>query len=149
MAGRHLAAPEQSLGALAALRLEAHHHMGVVVELAARHKTVEIGGKLFQLQPGDEGAEIIGMRADVAGRAAGARAGRIGAPGRLLLARLLDILRQPVLRIFHLHQPDRADVAVLNHLARLAHHRIAGVVVGEHEQCIAVVGRLLQLLRIR
>ena len=44
-----------------------------------------------------------------------------------------DLLGQPILRIFGLHQPRRSKLALGDHLARLADHRIAGVIVGEHE----------------
>ncbi|MGO8078268.1 hypothetical protein AB9F41_38855, partial [Rhizobium leguminosarum] len=54
--------------------------------------------------------------ADIAGRAADAGLCRISAPGGLLLAGLLDRLRQPVLRIFGLDDADVAEFAVRDHL---------------------------------
>ena len=57
--------------------------------------------------------EVVGVGADVADRAAGARALGIDAPFRLLVAGLLGRLGQPVLRIFDLDQPDLAEIARL------------------------------------
>ena len=59
---------------------------------------------------------------------------RIGAPCCLLLARLLERRGQPVLRVFDLHYPDRAQLAVGHHLASLPYQRIAGVVVGHGKE---------------
>ena len=91
---RHLTAPEHALGAA----FEAQQHMAVVVKPAAFDEGIEIGGKAFERQPGDEAGEIIGMRADITGRTTGTGLGRVGAPDRLFGAGLLDRLGQPVLR---------------------------------------------------
>ena len=80
------------------------------------------------------------------------RAG-IGAPVGLLLAGLLERLGQPVLRVLDLHDADLAELAGAHHLARLPHHRVAGVVVrhGEDEPGLArrSVGELPRLLQRR
>ena len=81
------------------------------------------------------------MRADVAERAAGAGALRIGAPLGLLLAGGLGRVGQPVLRVLDLHEADLAELAVLHHLARVAHHRIAGVVVRQGEDAARLLDR--------
>ena len=52
-------------------------------------------------------ARLIGVGADVADAAAGAGALRVGAPRRLLVARLLERRRQPVLRVLGLHDAER------------------------------------------
>ena len=72
------------------------------------------------------------MGADVADSATAALR-RIGAPGRLLLAGLLEPRGQPVLRVLDLHHAQLAELARLDPRARLAHHRMAGVVVGQAE----------------
>ena len=90
--------------------------------------------------------EIIGMRADIAGRAAGARLRRIGAPGGLLLAGLLDGSVSQSCGYSACTSADVAEIAVGDHLARLPDHRIAGVIVRQHEERVALVGDLLQLL---
>jgi len=103
--------------------------MAVVIETAAFNEAVEIGGKAVQLEAGDERSEVIGMCSDIAGGAAGAGLRGIRAPSRLFLPGLLNILRQSILRIFHLHDADIAELAILDHLARLTDHRIAGVIM--------------------
>ena len=74
------------------------------------------------------------MGADVADRAAGAGARRVGAPVGLLVAGLLERRRsaspadiRPAPRRISPSSPVR------HHRARLPDHRIAGVVVGQHE----------------
>src|SRR5689334_18896746 len=88
------------------------------------------------------------MRADIAGRAADARLRRIGAPGGLFLAGLLDRFRQPVLRIFGLDDSYIAEFAVRDHLTRMADHWITGIVMRQHEESGALIGDLLELLGI-
>ena len=88
------------------------------------------------------------MRADVAGGAAGARLLRVGAPRRLLLAGAARSFGQPVLRIFGLHDADVAELALRDHLARLPHHRIGGVVVGQHEHLAGLLDQRRELLGI-
>ena len=53
---------------------------------------------------------------------------------RLLLPGLLQGRGEPVLRIFHLHHANRTQFAIGHHLARLPHHGMTGVVVGDCEQ---------------
>ena len=57
----------------------------------------------------------------------------VGAPDRLLLPALFHGSRQPVLQVFHLYVTHRADCAFGDHPARLAHHRVAGICLGQHE----------------
>src|SRR5207344_1296077 len=87
VAGRHLARPDHALGAA----LEAQQYVGVIVEQAPLHEGIEIGSERIELETADEAGEIVGMRADVAGRAANARLLRVYAPRRLLLAARLEI----------------------------------------------------------
>ena len=58
-------------------------------------------------QAADELGEVEGVRADVADAAAAPGARRVGAPRRLLLAVRLEQRRQPVLRVFDLHDAHR------------------------------------------
>ena len=88
------------------------------------------------------------MRADVADAAGGATLRGVGAPRRLLLAAVLKLRRQPVLRILHLHHAQRAELAGRDHLARLPHQRMAGVVVREAEDEPARAHHLLQRQRV-
>ncbi len=78
--------------------------------------------------------------------AAGAGALGVGPPRRLLLSVALDRVGQPVLRILGLHHADVAEDAGLHHLARLPDHRVAGVVVGQHEDLAALLDQRGELL---
>ena len=146
MADRNLAAPEQPLcRLLATLRLETQHHMRIVVQPAAFDKGMHICRQFVDFQTGNEAAEIIGMRADIACGTTRTGLGRVGAPDSLFGTRLLDGFRQPVLRIFHLHQTDRAESARFHQFPCMPHHRIAGVIMRQDEQRIGLVGDVLQL----
>ena len=107
--------------------------MGVVVEPPSGHEGRQIRRDGVELEAGDEEREIVGVDADVgeAGGCAGAR--RIGAPLGLLLAVGVDRLGQPILDVARVNDPDVADLARGDHLARLADHRIAGVVERDRE----------------
>ena len=107
--------------------------MRVVVEPAARNEGREVGGDCLDLEAGDEERKIMRMDADVGETGRGAGAGGVGAPFRLLLPVGVDRLRQPVLDIGCVHDPDGADVAGRDHLTRLTHHRIASVVERDGE----------------
>ncbi len=86
VAGRHLARPEHAARAA----LVAQHDVDVVVELAALDEGRQLGRDRLRLGSGDEAGEVVGVRADVADRAARTGARRIGAPLGLLLAARLD-----------------------------------------------------------
>ncbi len=75
------------------------------------------------------------------------RAGSVRQSG-LLRAGLLHRRRQPVLGVFHLHHPELAQDPFGHHRPRLSDHRIAGVVVGQHEERIGLGRHLRQLLRL-
>ena len=94
----------------------------------------EVGAQALQPQPGDEGGEVHGVGGDVAGAAGRARARRVGAPAGLLLARVLELGRQPVLRVLGLDHPDRARAGPSATIwPRLPDHRVAGIIVGQRE----------------
>ncbi len=126
----------------------AQQHMGVVVQPPARHEGVEVGADLGQIEADDEPRQVLGMRADVAQRPAGAGLRRIDAPSRLLLTRRLQIGAEPVLRVFGLHHADLAQFTGGDHLARLAHHRVAAVVVRQCEQLAAAPDHFGQRQRV-
>ena len=74
------------------------------------------------------------MTADIADRPAWPRSGRVGpAKPRLSLPGWFQWSGEPRLRVFDLHHPERADVAPRHHGARVAHHRVAGIIVGDGE----------------
>ena len=87
------------------------------------------------------------MNADVGEAGGGTRATRIGAPFRLLVSVGVDRQGQPVLDISRVDDPDVADFARLDHFARLAHHRIAGIVEGHRKNEPFGAGELDQLRR--
>ena len=73
------------------------------------------------------------MNADVGEACRGPRAIRICAPFRLFVSVGVDRKGEPVLDVSRVDDPDVADFASFNHFARLAHHRIAGVVEGHRK----------------
>ena len=78
--------------------------------------------------------------------APGAR--RVRAPLRLLLAFGVDRLGQPVLDVARVNDPDVADLARGDHLARLPDHRIAGIVERDREHETGCAGEFDQFLRL-
>ena len=141
MAGRRLAGPQ----AAARATVKSQQHLGVVVKPAAVDDAAQLGAQRAHALGAHMLGQLEGMAADVAD--AGPRTGlrRVGAPAGLLLALLLDGLGQPVLQVFHLHQAQLAQRPALDPLARLAHHRVAGVVVGQRQQQAGLGGQRLQL----
>jgi hypothetical protein len=75
----------------------------------------------------------VRVDSDVGKTCGGARATRIGSPFRLLVSVGVDRHRQPILDISRVDDSDVADFAGFDHFARLAHHRIAGVVEGHRK----------------
>ncbi len=57
----------------------------------------------------------------------------IRAPGGLFVAARFERSAEPVLQVLYLDDADGAERARGDHLAGMTHHRIAGVVVGQHE----------------
>ena len=88
------------------------------------------------------------MGADVAGRAGGTGAGRIGAPAGLLLAGVLELGREPVLDVLGLHEPNGPELALGHHLPRLPDHGVAGIVVRQHEDAARLLDQFGELARI-
>ena len=116
---------------------EAQQHMRVVVEPPAGNEGREIGGDRVELEPGDEQREIMRVHADVGQARRGAGARGIGAPFRLFLALGVDRMGQPILDIGGVDDADVAEFAGRDHLARLPHHGIAGVVERHREDEVA------------
>ncbi len=129
IARRHLAPPQHAARAV----FEPQQHVHVVIEPAARHESAQVRGELAHRQARDEAGEIVRVRADVAKAAAHSPARGIDAPLGLLLSRVFQFGRKPILHILDLHDADRAQLARRDHLARLPHHRIPGVVVRDPE----------------
>ena len=126
--------------------LEAQQQAGVVVELASRHEGAEVGAQALELQTGDGGDQVLGMRADVAQCAGRATAGRVGAPAGLLVVAALELGGQPALVVLDHHLAHLADRAGGHQRARLAHHRVAAVVVGHAEHAAAALDGAQQVL---
>jgi hypothetical protein len=93
-------------------------------------------------------SQVLGMRAHVGQRAAGAAACGVGAPGAAAVADG-DLRREPALVVLDDHLVDGADGAGFHHGARFAHHRVAGVVVRHAEHRAGTRGGLQQVLRLR
>ena len=112
---------------------EADRGMAVVVELATGLENLQVATDRFGEQAGHVAGQIVGVRADVAEAAGRAAAGRIGSPGGLLLVFAFQPRPQPALHIEDADGVDFAQLAAEDHLARLPHQGIAGVVVGDGE----------------
>ena len=97
----------------------AQHDLRIVVQPAPGAERGEVGGELGEFETRHVVGKVIGVRADVAERAARARTFRIDAPFGLLVAGGLGRASQPVLRIFRLNEPDLAKLASADHLARI------------------------------
>ena len=127
-------------------RAVAQQDMGVVIDTPAGDKALQVGGELGKRQARDEIGEVEGMGADIACRTTRTRARRIGAPIGLFV---VDLMRQPILGVFNLHQPNIAQIAGLHHGFGLADHRIASVVVGQGKHYARGFGGFGQLFRLR
>ncbi|MDO8777676.1 MAG: hypothetical protein Q7K57_54965 [Burkholderiaceae bacterium] len=77
------------------------------------------------------------MGADVANAASLAGQGRVGAPQRLFLSALLQVLRQPILGIFNLHHVDLAQGAAPHQFTRAI---MGATAVGVVPMAIAWIG---------
>ncbi len=111
---------------------QAQQNADVVVDLAAV-QAAKVRAQLLDLQSGDGMHHVLRMRSNVgqAARRAGLR--RIRAPRSAFVALFLDRLQQPALRVLDHYFDDVAQFAAGDHVARLLHHRVAGVVVGQQE----------------
>ncbi len=77
---------------------------------------------------------------------------RVGAPGGLLLAAGFEARGEPALRILDDHLADLAELAFLDHVARLLHQRIAGVIVRQPVDQAALLhdgGEFLRFLQVQ
>ena len=96
-------------------------------------------------QPGHKAGQVVGVRSDIAQASARTAPFRIGSPIRLLLPGPFQRGRQPVLRVLYLNNAKRPEFARLHHLARLPHHRVAGVIVRQTKDQAGSLYRLLQV----
>ena len=122
--------------------------MGVVVELAAVHKSRQISADLVHLLAADEARQVFGVGADVAQRTTRSGLRRVHAPRGLLLARGFQRGAQPVLHVLGVHQADFAQIARRHHGPGLARHGVAAVVVGQRKQAVAGAHAGHQRLRV-
>ncbi len=136
---------EHALGAA----FELDQAVAVVVKGTSRHEGRQFGAEVGDLQPGDVLGQVGGVRADVTDTAAGAALLRVGAPTGLQIAGLLQGGGQPALRILHHDLADLAHVLVHNHVPRELDHRVAGVVVHETENELALLDQFLQFFCLR
>ena len=88
------------------------------------------------------------MRTDVANATGDAALRRIGPPVGLLVAGAFEQRRQPALVVFDDHLADLAELAAGDHVPRLPHQRVAGVVVGDGEDDAGFLGRSEQVVRL-
>ena len=89
------------------------------------------------------------MRADVAEAAGSAGLARIGPPACLLLFLLLQPSPQPALDVRRADRVDLSQLAGQDHVPRLAHEGVAGVVMRESENDAGSLDDPGQLLRLR
>ena len=103
------------------------------MHLPPRHHAAELGRDLGQLEPDDEAREMMGMGADVAEhqRCAAQLGHEAPVGGRLAVG--LGRPGEIALDVLHMQLADRPELAALHHGAGVAHHRIAGVIVGQAE----------------
>src|SRR6266849_9683086 len=107
--------------------------MGVVINLAARHNTGQLGGHFAYFQAGDKAGQIMGVRPQVTDYAGFPGNAGSGAPDGLLMSFRFQQGGSPAGGVFDLQQPDFAQLPVANHFAGLAYYGIAGIAVGHAE----------------
>nr|WP_246038814.1 hypothetical protein [Peristeroidobacter soli] len=115
---------------------ESHHHLHIVIEPAARHERRQLCGDRLAALAGDELRNLVGVCSDIANTSAGTASRRIGPPQGLLLTGLLQRGGEPLLRIFHLHDSNPAELSRASHGSCLTHHRITGVSVSKPEDAL-------------
>ena len=71
------------------------------------------------------------MGSDITEATCGSALGRIGSPSSLLLIGIFELGSQPSLNVIGSHGLDLSELTTLDHLTRLTHQRVPGVVVGQ------------------
>ncbi len=99
-------------------------------------------------QAGHEANDVECVRPNISQRARRTALRRIRAPYSLLLAGGFKRRAQPVLRVLDLDHSNGSELALCDHLPRLPHHRISGVIVGEPKYPSGAPHCLRQLLRL-
>src|SRR3546814_8995038 len=102
----------------------AHHDLYVVVKQTALDEGAQISRDLNGPHAADIARKLIGMCTDVAKSSRRPGNPRVAAPARIVLR---GGLGPPVLRILDLHQPNLADFALRDQVARMPPHGIPGV----------------------
>src|SRR5262249_18738912 len=120
----------------------------VVVEPAFRLKGVQPAGNLSRRKAGDEAEQIVGVYPYVAKAARGAGPLRVGLPREPLLLLGSPPAAQGALQIPDADGIDLTQVAAADHGPRLAHERVAGVVVRHRENDARVLDYPGQLFRL-
>ena len=128
--------------------LESQQHIAVVVELAALHEGGDVSSQFLDLQTCHVLSQILGVRADVANAAGGAAALGVSTPVGLFLAGGLKVCGQPALRILGDNLANLAQFACGDHVARLLHQLIAGVVVRQSIKKPRLLDDLAKALRL-
>ena len=129
--------------------VKTQQHVHVVIQQTPLHKRRDVRRQFADLQPGDVFRQILCMRPDVTHAATSTALRWIRPPTRLLLPARLKPRRQPSLRILHHHFPDLPELPGLNHVPRLLHQRIPGVVMRQSIQPPARLHHFPKCLRLR
>src|SRR5262249_35365415 len=118
----------------------------VVIQRALGMERSQVTGNLLGPEAADELDQIVGVNADVAETSRDSRSLRVLLPGEsaLLLRSPLPVERS--LQVAGADGMDVADVAVADHLPRLAHQQVAGVVVQDGEDHAGRSNQFGQLL---
>ena len=97
-------------------------------------EAVEAGAERLDLEAGHVGGHELDVAADVADAVGGAGELGVGPPGGLLLARVLELGRQPLLGILAVDEADLADLARGDEVAEVLDDGIARIGVGDAEE---------------
>ena len=118
-----------------------HEQVRVVLQLVATAERREVGADRFDLESGDVPREMPRVEADVPDGRRDARDLGIEPPHA-------DPRRagEPPLRILGDDLLDLAELALAHQLARLLHHRVAGVVVRQREHGLVLRHEAAELL---
>ena len=106
---------------------------------APRHNGTHFSSHFADFQAGDKPQQIVGVGADIAHHQRWATAHRVFFPGAAARAGFSPA----PLYIFHLNQSDFPQLAVHHHRLGLAHHGVAGVIVGQAEHQASLQHALL------
>ncbi len=123
--------PERSSGTV----VETEQRSGIVVDESIRDDVADVGADLRDLESGDVSHEVVSVRSDVAHDQRRSATDRVVTPGHRVGLGSVGVAfgRLAALHVLDLDELDRPEQTVGHHGSRLAHHRIARVVVGQAE----------------